>query len=154
MQGTVTGIPAGQTATVTATTGEEQAGVTGAYSLCVSAGASSSSETLTAQVGTPSCDGWTGSTNVSVVAGQTYTGKDIAVTAEPSCPQGGTPPPAQCTAPTISNEYSDYITVTVRYPVSIFVPFIGPLFQTSAGVRMITTSVTYAIEPCTFTKGN
>jgi hypothetical protein len=50
----------------------------------------------------------------------------------------------------VTNEYSDYIQVTVRYPVPIFVPFIGAVFQSAStsGVRMIIESVTYAIEPC------
>jgi hypothetical protein len=44
-----------------------------------------------------------------------------------------------------------YFTVTVTYPAPIFIPFINQLFQTSSGVRMITASVTYPIDPCAMT---
>jgi hypothetical protein len=46
---------------------------------------------------------------------------------------------------------SDYITVTVSYPVPVFVPLLGSIFQTQSGLRQISESVTYAIEPCTMT---
>jgi hypothetical protein len=153
--GTVSGIPSGQSATVKATTGEEVSNITTTYTLCVTAGGSTTSQTLTAQVGPASCGGYTGSVGpFSVATGGTYT-ENITVTAEGSCPppSGGGGPPTSCPSTTVSNEYSDYITVTVRYPVGIFVPFIGAVFQSQPGIRMISTSVTYAIEPCTMTQG-
>jgi hypothetical protein len=155
VSGTVTGIPAGQTATVKATTGEEVSNITSSYSLCVTAGGSTTSQTLTAQVGTTTCGGYSGSVGpFAVASGGVYT-ENIAVTAESPCPTpgGGGGPSTSCPSSPVSNEYSDYITVTVRYPVGIFVPFVGTVFQTQPGIRMISTSVTYAIEPCSMTQG-
>jgi hypothetical protein len=155
VSGTVTGIPPGQTAFVKAATGEEVANITSSYTLCVTAGGSTTSQTLTAQVGPTGCGGYDGSVGpFSVASGGTYT-ENIAVTAEAPCspPGGGSGPPTSCPSSTVPNQDSDYITVTVRYPVGIFVPFVGIVFQTQPGVRMISTSVTYAIEPCTMTQG-
>jgi hypothetical protein len=155
VNGTVTGIPSGQTATITAATGEEISGVTGSFTLCVTAGGSTTTQSLAAQVGPTSCGGSSGNSgSFAVSPGQTYT-ENITVTPEPACPQptNGTGPAVTCPPNTVTNEYSDYITVTVRYPVGIFVPFVGAIFQTQPGLRMITTSVTYAVEPCTVTQG-
>lgn len=181
VQGTVFGIPNGMAATVADSSGDTQSGVTGAYTMCVAATGTTTSQVITAQVGPVSCNGYSGSIGPFTVAhGITYSGSgqgDITVTAEPACATptptatpgptaspspsptptaGPTPTPtagpgAGCSGQTVPDSY--YITVKVSYPVPIFVPFIGAVFQTQSGVRQISTSVTDAIEPCTITGG-
>jgi Flp pilus assembly protein TadG len=174
--GTVSGIPAGLTATITDTSGDSQQLVTGPFTLCVAANHSTTSQTLTAQVGAGSCGGYSGSIGPFPVAkDQTYT-ENWTVVAEPACPTatptpaatptptptptptvGPTPTPTagpdvECANPQVPGN-NNYITVTVSYPVSIFVPIIGAVFQTQTGLRQISTTVTFAIEPCSLTQG-
>jgi Flp pilus assembly protein TadG len=175
VNGTVSGIPSGMSATIADTSGDTQSGVTGAFTLCATANNSTTTQTITAQVGPVSCGGYSGSVGpFSVSKGQTYTNENVTVTAEPACPTSTpTPPPPTPTAvptptptpgptptptagPGISCGVqlvpdSDYITVTVSYPVPVFVPLLGSIFQTQSGLRQISESVTYAIEPCTMT---
>lgn len=174
VNGSVSGIPSGMSATITDTSGDTQSGVTGAFTLCATANNSTTTQTITAQVGPVSCGGWSGSLGpFSVSKGQTYTNEVVAVTAEPACPTPtptplptatpsptATPTPGPTPTPTAGPAVScgvelvpdsDYITVTVSYPVPIFVPILGGIFQTQSGLRQISESVTYAIEPCTMT---
>jgi hypothetical protein len=56
-----------------------------------------------------------------------------------------------CSAQTVPDTY--YLKVTVAFPMPIFVPFVGGIFQSQPGVRQVTATVTDAIEPCTLTLG-
>ena len=175
VNGTVVGVPLGMSATVTDTSGDSQAGVNNGFTLCVAAKGSTKTQTLTAQVGQSGCGGYSGSIGpFSVASGQTYI-EAVVVLAEPVCPTPTptplptptpaptpTPTPAPTPTPTAGPSVScvaqtvpdsDYITVTVTYPVSVFVPVIGAIFQTQPGFRQISASATYAIEPCTLTQG-
>ena len=170
INGTVFGIPSGNSATVTDTSGDSQSNVTSTFTICVAADSNATSQTLTASVGPVGCGGYSGSKGPFAVTHGDNLTEDITVTAH-ACP---TPPPtaSPTDAPTetpfptqspsagaagacqASPDYeTDYLSVTVSYPVPIFVPFVGALFQTSAGIRQISTTVTYAIEPCTLTQG-
>jgi len=169
--GTVSGIPGGQTATVTDSTGESTSNVTGSYTLCVEARGSITSQTLTAQVGSTSCGGYTGSSGSFAVAGGASYTQNFSVSAETPCGTSTTTTTTSSASSTSSattststgsgpgcsnffvGEDKDYITVTVTYPVSVFVPIVGAIFDNGSGVHMITTSVTYAIEPCSLTLG-
>lgn len=171
--GTVSGMPSGLLAIVSDTSGDTQSGVAGAFTLCVAARGSTTTQTITAQVGAVGCGGYSGSVGpFNVAKGQTYT-ESVSLGPEPVCPTptpsptappsatptptpGPTPSPtagpvAGCSAQTVPDQ--DYITVSVSYPAPIFVPLIGSIFQTQPGVRQVTTSMTYAIEPCTLTQG-
>jgi len=174
--GVVSGMPGGTPATVTATTGETQpTDNSGNFSICVKANGSTSSQTLTAQVGSVSCGGYSGSVGPFPVSGGGAYTENITVTAEPACPTptptasptptpsptatptpGATPSPTagptvNCPPETVSD--TGFIEVTVAYPSPVFVPFIGAIFQTQPGSRLLTSSVTEAIEPCTLTEG-
>lgn len=173
--GTVSGGPSASPATISASTGETQpSDSTGAFSICVKANGSTSTQTLTAQVGTVSCGGYSGSLGPFAVShGGAYT-ENITVSAEPACPTptpgptatptptptptptaGPTPsaapgPSVTCATQTVPD--SDYLQVTVAYPIPVFVPIVGSIFQTQPGLRQVTATVTYAIEPCTLTQ--
>jgi hypothetical protein len=159
--GVVTGMPGGQLAGITASTGETTTtDVLGNYSFCVKASGGTNTQTLIAQVGTVLCGGYNGSVGPFPVAGGGTNTEPIVVTAEPACPTP-TPNPgpavtcaAETVPPSASNPIPDYIQVTVTYPVQIFVPFIGAIFQSQPGFRVITTTVTDAIEPCGLTNGD
>lgn len=152
----------GQTATVSDSTGDSVSNITGFYSLCVAANQDRTLQTVTAQVGSAGCGGWSGSIGpFDVFSGNTYSGKNFAVTAEPTCTtttSSSTTSTSTTSSVTSSCQASpdweqDYITVTVTYPAPIFVPFIGGLLQTQSGVHMVTSSVTFGVYPCTMTKG-
>jgi hypothetical protein len=159
--GVVTGMPAGQVAGITASTGETTTtGVLGNFSFCVKASGSTTTQTLIAQVGTVICGGYNGSVGPFPVAGGGTNTEPIVVTAEPACATP-TPPPgpavtcvSETVPPSATNSTPDYIQVTVTYPIQIFVPFIGAIFQSQPGYRVITTTVTDAIEPCALTNGD
>jgi hypothetical protein len=176
ISGTVTGMPANSTATVTDSTGDSgPTDGSGNYSICAAANGQNNTQTLTAQVGPVGCGGYSGSIGpIPVSGGNTYPNEDIPVTAYP-CPTttptpvptptdtpgptglpGSTPfpfvaPTPGCGPETASDTY--YLQVTVSYPSPIFVPFIGAVFQSQPGLRLISTTVTEAIEPCTLTQG-
>ena len=152
----------GQLATVSDTTGDSVANISGYYSLCVAANQNRTQQIITAQVGSAGCGGWSGSIGpFDVFSGNTYSGKNFAVTAEPTCTtttSSSTTSTSTTSSVTSSCQASpdweqDYITVTVTYPAPIFVPFIGGLLQTQSGVHMVTSSVTVGVYPCTMTKG-
>lgn len=172
----LSGTPSGSTATVTATTGETQpTDTSGNFSICVKANGSTTSQTLTAQVGSVSCGGYSGSVGPFPVSGGGSYPENITVTAESACPTltptptptptasptptptaGPTPSPTSgpavtCPPETVSD--AGFIEVSVAYPSPVFVPFIGAVFQTQPGSRLITSTVTEAIEPCTLTEG-
>jgi Flp pilus assembly protein TadG len=171
-------VPPGMTATITDTSGDTVTGVTGSYTLCATANGQTSSQVITAQVGSVSCGGGgsSGSIQVNVSKGQTITAPDLTVNPEPTCPPSPSPSPTPTptptpiptdtstpgpapiptTGPTVNcgNQVvpdSDYVSVTVTYPSPIFVPIVGAVFQTAPGTRQISTTVTFAIEPCTMT---
>jgi TadE-like protein len=177
MSGVVTGMPAQSTAIVSDSSGDQgPTDTSGNYSICAKVnGQGSSTQTLTAQVSPVGCGGYSGSIGpISVSAGTPYPNETIPVTAYP-CPTAtptptptptGTPGPTPipgatpfpyvaptpgCPAETASDTY--YLQVTVTYPSPVFVPFIGAVFQTQPGSRLISTTVTEAIEPCTLTLG-
>jgi Flp pilus assembly protein TadG len=153
--GVVSGLPVGQTATITASTGETAGtDLVGNYTICVKANGSTNSQTLTAQVGSPTCGGNYGSVGPFAVTGGGTNTEPIALAAESACPTPSVNPApgVTCTSPTVPD--TDFIQVTVTYPSPIFVPFIGAFFQSQPGIRTITTTVTDAIEPCSLTLGS
>jgi TadE-like protein len=180
ISGQVTGMPGGSTATVTDSTGDSgPTDSSGNYSICAKANGQNNTQVLTAQVGAVGCGGYSGSIGpIPVSGGNTYPNQDIPVTAYP-CPTptpvptptplptatptpgptpipGATPfpfvaPTPGCSPETASDTY--YLQVTVSYPSPIFVPFVGAVFQSQPGLRLISTTVTEAIEPCTLTLG-
>ena len=175
VNGTVLGVPLGLTASVTDTSGDTQSGVTSAFTLCAAAKGTTTTQTITAQAGLLGCGGYSGSVGPFAVSnGQVYS-ESILVLPEPVCPTPTptsiptptalptpTPTPApsptptagpttSCASQTVAD--SDFITVTVSYPVPVFVPVLGDIFQTRTGSRQIQASATYAIEPCTLTLG-
>lgn len=152
------------------------------YTWCVEAGYGT--DIITAQVGSQNCGPgvYSGATSsFAVQAGANTTAPEITLQAVP-CPTPAptptptptpiptptpaptpTPTPAPTPAPTpgpVCNANiapsTDYIKVTVTYPVPVFVPFINALFQTSAGTptRTLTSTVTYAIYPPCLTGTN
>lgn len=177
VSGTVSGIPSGSSATISDSNGDTPVTTTsgGAYTMCVGASHSITSETLTAQVGSIGCGGYSGSTSLAVTKGTTYSNQNLTVTYT-SCTTttttttsststttsttstststiSTTPAPSvSCTTETVPDTY--YIKVTVTYPMPIFVPIVGSILQTQSGLRQLTASVTDAIEPCTLTLGS
>jgi hypothetical protein len=157
---TVTGTvssPTNANATVTvgdstgdSTTGTLDLGGNWAYTLCVGAGGSTTTQTITAYVKNAYCGGYSGTSGPFAVAQDGAYTENASLSAEPACSTGGgggggsTP---GCTE-LWSGEDGDFISVTVTYPAPIFVPFIGGILQTSAGIRTIASTVTYAIDPC------
>lgn len=162
VQGFISGIPGGDVATVNDSTGDSVTNITGNYSLCVAATSTRTEQTITAQVGPAVCGGDTGANGpFDVFSGNTYAGYNITVTAEPTCTStSSTTNTSTGTTSTVStscqaspNWEQDFITVNVFYPAPVFVPFIGGLLSTQPGIHMVQTSVTFAVYPCTFTKG-
>jgi TadE-like protein len=158
-QATVTGVvsilPSGQTATIIAATGETAAtDLAGNYTICVKANGSTNSQTLTAQVGSPTCGGYFGSVGPFAVTGGGSNSENITLAPESACPTPSVNPAPGVACATQTVPDTDYIQVTVTYPSPIFVPFIGALFQSQPGIRTITTTVTDAIEPCSLTLGS
>jgi hypothetical protein len=154
---TVPGLPPGQFVTVTASTGETATAdpLTGAFTICVKANGSTNSQTLVAQIGSPTCGGYFGSVGpFAVTGGGTNPNENLTLAAESACPTPSVNPApgVTCSTPTVPD--SDYFQVTITYPSPIFVPFIGGIFQSQPGFRTITTTVTDAVEPCSFTLGN
>jgi hypothetical protein len=160
--GSVTGQPLGQSAGVTSATSGETASTTplGSFNICVTANGSVKNQTLAAQVGNVLCGGWSGSVGPFAVTGGGSNTENIIVTAEPACPPPTPPPTVSVTCasetvpPSTAQPIPYYIRVTVAYPVQIFVPFIGAIFQSQPGYRVITTTVTDQIEPCALTLGD
>ena len=162
VQGFISGIPAGDVATVNDSTGDSVTNITGNYSLCVAATSTRTQQMITAQVGPASCDGYTGSNGpFDVFSGNTYAGYNITVTAEPTCSSTssstntstGTTTSVTGSCQASPNWEQDFITVNVSYPAPVFVPFISGLLSTQPGIHIVQTSVTFAVYPCTFTKG-
>ena len=142
---------------------------------CIATNANVSSVTVTAQAGPVACGGYTGSYTLSSLSAHSTVTHNITLTAEPACTTATTSTTSSTTTTTSSSstttatsttsaatgpatgcadhpvDDSYYFTVTVTYPAPIFIPFINNLFQTSSGIRMITSSITYPIDPCTMT---
>lgn len=86
-------------------------------------------------------------------AASTSTDQTVVITAVTG--SGGGPPgpgPFACTDPP-SGLTSMYVQVDVSYPVPVFVPLVGSLFQNGNGVRTITVTQFIRVEPCGMTKG-
>jgi hypothetical protein len=79
----------------------------------------------------------------------------VVVTSAPSGGGGGAPGPNgfSCSDPP-SGLSTMYLQVDVSYPVPIFVPLVGNLFQNGPGVRTITVTQFIRIEPCSLTIPN
>lgn len=100
--GVVSGIPAtppGQTATVTSATGDVQpTNTSGNFSICVRANGSTTTQTLTAQVGPTICGGYSGAVGPFAVSAGAALTENITVTAEicPTATPTPTPTPTTC----------------------------------------------------------
>jgi Flp pilus assembly protein TadG len=179
VDGTVSNIPSGQAGQLSDSTSDPKptfSSSSPSYQFCVKANNNVSTQTITAQVGTVGCGGWTGTVTLSVSHGQVYTGQDISLAYEGDCTTATTSTTSSSTTTTSSSsstatttgatssvtgpalgcaahpvDDSYYFTVAVKYPAPIFIPFINNLFQTSSGIRMVTASVTYPVDPCTMT---
>jgi Flp pilus assembly protein TadG len=75
-------------------------------------------------------------------------GQSMAVTIQPQ--SGSSYGDSSCAT---SGSASGDVEVTVRYNAPIFVPLVGQIFQSSPGVRQVTSSVTTRVEPCSLTQG-
>jgi hypothetical protein len=172
LSGTVSNLPAGATgATVQGSAGGSQAAVStgsnGAYTLCLTPG----SQVVTATAFGNGCD-YGDAARLSFTAGVTSTQNFVlpsscptpvplsTATPLPTPTPGATPfpsatpvPGASCPSATRVTD-TQYVTVTVSYPVSIFVPLAGFLGDPgNARQRTASSSVTMEIEPCTATQG-
>lgn len=74
----------------------------------------------------------------------------VATATPTAFPTDSPPAPFSCTD---SGSTTGYFTVTVRYPVSIFVPLIGAMVGDSGNAtqRTVQATVTERVEPCTIT---
>jgi hypothetical protein len=172
LSGTVSNLPAGAAgATVQGSAGGSQSavstGTNGAYTLCLTPG----SQVVTATAHGSGCD-YGDSARLSLLAGMTATQNfalpsscptPISVptaTPAPTPTPGATPfpsatpvPGASCPSETRVTD-QQFVTVTVSYPIPIFVPFVGFLADAgNAGQRTAIASVIMEIEPCTLTQG-
>lgn len=77
-------------------------------------------------------------------------GQSMTVGIAPQLPAGSPVPCAQwpLAAP------DGYVKLTVSYDAPVFVPLIGQLFQSSPGVRRVTSVVNARVEPCSLTQGS
>lgn len=172
LSGTVSNLPTGAGgATVQGSAGGSRSAVStgsnGAYTLCLTPG----SQVVTANALGSGCD-YGDSARLSVVAGTTTTQNFVlpttcpvpvavaTATPAPTPTAGATPFPAATPVPGAScpseTRVTDqqYVTVTVSYPVPIFVPLLGFLGDASNSRQHTTrASVTMEIEPCTLTQG-
>ena len=55
---------------------------------------------------------------------------------------------------TSTGSASGDVQVTVGYDAPVFVPLLGQIFQSSPGVRHVTSTVTLRVDPCTLTQGH
>ena len=184
VHGTASGFPSGTTATIASTAGGSVSSATvgtsgGSYFLCLSAGGST--QTVTATEGT-GCSGYAAPSltqnfhnNDDITQNFTLVtnGPCSTPTPTPTATPTPTPTPTPTSTPTPSatatpsappspscsdptGPSTEYFTITVSYPVSIFVPFVNHIFESSpnSGVRTMTSSLTARIEPCDITQGN
>jgi hypothetical protein len=172
LTGVVSNLPTGAGgATVQGSTGGSRAAVStgsnGAYTLCLTPG----SQVVTATAFGSGCD-YGDAARLTVAAGVTSTQNFSlpsscptppplsTATPAPTATPGATPfpnatpvPGADCPSETRVTD-QQYVTVTVAYPVPIFVPFAGFLGDPgNPRQRTATSSVTMEIEPCTLTQG-
>jgi len=168
--GTVGGLPSGQTAQVSSTTGGSSVTATdGTYTLCASASSSGTTGTLSANLLYNGCTYSAAISNVTLVKNTQYSGENL--TLGQSCPTTTTTTSTGTTTGTSTTStstvtvttttvsaftcsqtvtYPAFFTVTIRYPVNIFVPFVGQLFADngSGSVRTVSATVTEEIAPC------
>jgi hypothetical protein len=172
LTGVVSNLPTGAGgATVQGSAGGSRSavstGTNGAYTLCLTPG----SQVVTATAFGSGCD-YGDATRLTVAAGSTATQSFSlpascptppplsSATPAPTATPGSTPFPsatpvagADCPSETRVTD-QQYVTVTVSYPVPIFVPFAGFLGDpANPRQRTATSSVTMEIEPCTLTQG-
>jgi Flp pilus assembly protein TadG len=172
LTGVVSNLPTGAgSATVQGSTGGSRAAVStgsnGAYTLCLTPG----SQVVTATAFGSGCD-YGDAARLTVAAGLT-SAQDFSLPAScptppplssatpaPTATPGATPfpsatpvPGASCPSETRVTD-QQYVTVTVSFPVAVFVPFAGFLGDPgNPRQRTVTSSVTMEIEPCTLTQG-
>jgi Flp pilus assembly protein TadG len=78
-------------------------------------------------------------------------GQSMQVTIAPESP--GSTTSASCSQwPTAVTD--GYVRVTVSYNAPVFLPLVGQFFQTSPGVRQVTSVVSARVDPCSLTQGN
>ena len=177
--GTVSGAPSGSAVTFTDTNSPPDSLTSttsgSTYTACINAQSGTiASITIAAQDGPAGCGGYTQTLTLTNVQANTTTNQDIVLQAEPACTTATTStttssttttssstststsatstvtgPATGCSAHPVDDSY--YFTVSITYPAPIFIPFLNTLFQTSSGIRMINTSVTYPVDPCTMT---
>jgi hypothetical protein len=171
VSGAVSGLPSGQEAAVISSTDGAQTTTSGqSYTLCTSSG----SGTVSASVTVGSCV-YSGATSTQTFGNnKTYTAVNIAVSA--SCTTttstsggGSTSTGTSSTGSTVNQStssvstfscsqsvtYPGYFTVSVSYPVGIFVPVIGNVFADSGkSYRTVTSTVDEEIAPCGVTNGS
>ncbi len=161
--GTVTGLPAGQEASVSSTTGGSPVTTnSGLYTLCASPGTG----VLSANLLSGGCTYSAALTGLTLVKNTQYV-DDLSLAQ--SCPTTTTSSTTSTSSTSASTStvtqsttsaggfscsqtvtYPAFFTVTVSYPVSIFVPFVNGLFADhgTGGVRTVTSTVTEEIAPC------
>jgi hypothetical protein len=170
VSGEVSGLPSGQEATVTSSTDGASTTTSGhSYTLCTSSG----SGTVSASVAVGSCI-YSGATSTQTFSNnKTYTAVNIAVTATctttTSTSSGASTSSGTSTGSTVSQgtssfgsfscsqsvTYPGYFTVTVSYPVGIFVPVVGNMFADSGkSYRTVTSTIDEEIAPCGVTNGS
>jgi hypothetical protein len=131
-------------------------GYSGSVQLSVVHGSVYPDQNITVTPNTCTTSSTTSSTSTTTTTGTgTTTSSSSSTTATTNTGTLSNGPSASCTPPPslTTDFYNYYFTVKITYPAPVFVPFINGLFQTGNGYRTISTSVTYAINPCTMTNG-
>jgi hypothetical protein len=169
VNGMVSGIPAGQVATVSWTLGGATT-VTGSnlYTMCATPGSGS----LSANLSYNGCTYSGAITNLTVKKSKSYSGENITLTQACSSSSTSTSSSSSSGTSTSANvsqgtttfgaatcnqtvSYPYYFSVTASYPVGIFVPFVNRLFADggTGSVRTVTATVSEEIAPCGVTNG-
>ncbi len=170
VSGSVTGLPSGQEATVSSSTdGAGTRTSSQSYTLCTGSG---SNATISATATVGSCTYSGTSSPQTFKNNKTYSGVNIAVSASctttstttttttstTSSSSTSTVSQSTTTASTFSCDqsvtYPGYFTVTVSYPVNVFVPLVGGIFADSGkSYRTVSSAVDEEIAPCGVTNG-
>jgi TadE-like protein len=169
--GTVSGLPSGVEATVTSSTGGSTVTSGGSYTLCPTPGTG----TISATVTSGNCT-YSGSSSTMTITKNPSSSQTVNITVTASCTTTTTTTSTSTgttsttstsstvaqTTTTVSSfscsqsvTYPGYFSVTVSYPVNIFVPIVGNLFADSGkSYRTVTTTVDEEIAPCGVTNGS